>query len=615
MLITIVLATAGVMVYKQVEQIIYESTDANLDSMSDLIKRIVQVSIENNRGQVSKDLIVAEHFVGNSVEIDRSGSFSCLARNTINEKVSAVKLPLMRIGGEVVSGRDGLVDRIAEETGDIVTIYQYCDQGLISIATNAKDEKGQPRVGELIPTGAPLDTLVKRESPYFGRDYFNHEWYLTAFRRLYQDGKPVGALYVAIQQTDLQYLRDDILSIRIGKKGRPYIIDTLGMVVIHSTLEGQNLWYLDHVKELIFQKDGVIRHSEVDPLTHRREEYITYFKYVPEMNWIVVVGSTMSDFFGGLYALRSVMLITIAIAMLAALAAGGLLGTRIVRPIRVISRRLREISEGEADPGQRLFVRTNDEVGDLARYFNRFLGKLEDLFRLERRQIEVSLKNAQMNALQAQINPHFLYNTLETIRFLIGMQDRRAVQMVQHLGDLFRVSVGGTQHFVSVRQEIEHVKLYMAIHDIRYPGSITVSYDFSDEVLGLRTIRFLLQPIIENSIIHGFDGREEGCRIRISGRIEEDVLVVRVSDNGCGLEDHRLVHVQRQLRGQEPGEGVGLQNISGRIRLQFGERYGLWIESAAGEMTTVTARLPVLRVVSGRPEGEPEPEEQMPRRR
>lgn len=595
LLLSIAFLSSGTLVYTRVEAIVTDTIDANLDATSELIKRIVQVSIDNNRGQVNKDLIVADHFVGNDLRIDSGLRFAIDYRNSITEERGTMIVPGLMVGSSRVTLDSTLVDRIAKETGGVVTIYQATPLGFLSVSTTLRGGDGLRRVGELISNGAPLDILVKRSGTWFGRDYFDQAWYLTGFRLLKQGGEIVGALYVALEQTDLDALREDILSIRVGRRGSAYIMDTLSTMVIHPTRQGENLYYHEYVQELIFKKDGKIRYEERDRVSGKLEEFVAYFKFVPEMNWIVVVGSSVDDFFGGLLAIRWTLAIVFLATLAATLITSVVMGRRIAEPIVVIARKFKDIADGEADLSKRLFIQSNDEVEELAVNFNRFLDKLRALKEIESREIETNLTDAQMTALQAQINPHFLYNTLETIRFMIALRDERAVTMVQLLADLFRVSIGKGERYVTLQKELQHVRLYVSIQELRYPERFKVSYEIDDNVLRLFTVKFLLQPIIENSIHHGFESMESGGLIRIRGGIEGNVLQLSVEDNGHGIDAEKLAHLRAQLRGNERGGSIGLLNVHERLRLHFGDSFGISIESVEGQGTRTRVTLPLLR--------------------
>ena len=594
-LFALVLALTGVLVYTTVRREMDETLRNSLDNTSDLIKRIVEVSIDNNQGQIAKNLTLAELMIEGPVILDGSRTYSYDTFNEVREEHGEVELPELRIGGEVVSGRSGLVSRIQERTGGIVAIYQMSDLGLVSVASTIRQAPWRRGVGSTIPLGSPVFDLVMRNDPFLSRDYFNRDWYLTAHKPLYTgEGEIAGALYVAIKQVNMVALQEDILSITVGDTGSPYILDIVGNMVVHPSLEGQNLRGLSYVRHMAQRTNGEISYVDETHSSGRPERYIATFKSIPAMNWIVVAGSAEREFYGNLDVLNSALLLTFLLATIAVFLISVFIAGRITEPIGQIREKIKEISEGEADLEQHLDIPSDDEVGELARYFNTFMQKLRNLSEVEHREVELQLRDAQMSALQAQINPHFLYNTLETIRFMIAMKDRRSQEMVQHLADLLRISIGKGERYVRVRDELEHINLYIAIQEMRYPQRFVVRYDLEEELCDLYTIKFLLQPVVENAIHHGFESVESGGVIEITGRIEEERLVLEVKDNGCGMSRAQIERLRSQLQGKSEAGSVGLPNVCARIRLHFGEEFGLIVDSRPRKGTSVTFHLPVL---------------------
>lgn len=594
-LFAVVLALTGLLVYTTVRREMDETLRNNLDNTSDLIKRIVEVSIDNNRGQIVKNLTLAELMVGGPVTIDESSVHGFDTFNEIRDEHGYVELPEMRIRGERVSGREGLVSRIQEKTGGVVGIYQMSEIGLVSVASTIGEAPWRRGIGSTIPRGSPVYDLTMREDPLLSRDYFSRDWYLTAHKLIYTDGGRVaGALYVAIKQVDMGALEEDILSITVGDTGSPYILDIVGNMVVHPSLKGQNLRGLSYIRHMAQHTNGEITYLGDSHGRRRPERYIATFKAIPAMNWIVVAGSAERDFFGDLHVLNSALLLIFFLAVVAAFLLSVLIAGRITEPIGQIREKIKEISEGDADLEKHLDIPSEDEVGELARYFNTFMQKLRNLSEVEHREVELQLRDAQMSALQAQINPHFLYNTLETIRFMISMKDLRSQEMVQHLADLLRVSIGKGERCVQIRDELEHVKLYIAIQELRYPQRFVVSYELDESLCDLYTIKFLLQPVVENAIHHGFESVERGGIITISGRIEKETLILRVQDNGCGMNRAQVERLRSQLQGKSEAGSIGLPNVCARIKLHFGDEFGLLIDSRPRKGTAVTFHLPVL---------------------
>jgi len=595
-LFAVVLALTALFVLTRVKSEINDSLRNNLDNTSDLIKRIVEVSVDNNWGQIAKNLALAEFMMDGPVTLDRSESHEYLTFNEVRETRRPITLPGMEINGESVANNDNLVKWIQARTGGLVAIYQTSPLGFVSVSSTINKPPWLRGVGSLIPTGSPLHDLLLRNRVHISRDYFLSDWHLTAHKLLYgPDGEIVGALYVAIKQVNMAALRDDILSISVGKSGVPYIMDIVGNVVMHPELEGENLRGIPHMRQVTFERNGHIEYVADGVAGLRGERYIATFKHIPAMNWIVITGSSEDDFYGDLYTLNTILLLVFALAIIATVVLSALLGGRITKPIGQMKEKIKEISEGEADLSKHLDVQSDDEVGDLARYFNTFMNKLRNLKEVETREIELQLRDAQMNALQAQINPHFLYNTLETVRFMILMKDDRAQEIVKYLADLFRISIGKGERYVRVRRELEHVGLYIAIQKMRYSDRFTVRYDVEEELKDLYTLKFLLQPIVENAIHHGFELVESGGIIEIRGRLMSDHIELMIRDNGSGMSKRQLSRIRSSLERKAETGSIGLLNVYERIQLHFGDSYGFSIDSRPHGGTTVTLVLPVLR--------------------
>ncbi|PKL27596.1 MAG: hypothetical protein CVV46_10920 [Spirochaetae bacterium HGW-Spirochaetae-2] len=595
LLIALVLLLAGILTYSRIETIITETVDANLDTSSALITKIVETSIENKRGEIPKDLVVAQHYIGEDIVLDSSKSRNLRVYNPVRETYFEMDVPSLRIGGFDVSLDHWVVDRISEKTAGVASLYVLTDRGFVCVSSSDRSANAYQGIGWLIPTDSPIYTLMMREETWYGRDYdyIEKEWVFTGYQLLYEKGEVVGATYVSQDQVQMDALREQLLSVPVGREGVPYIVDYIGRVVVHPEDEGKQLMSHEDIVSLVFQRNGRIQYTQIDSETGRPAKHLAYFKYISEMNWIVIVGSTMHDFYGSLYAIRVIFIVIFGISLVVAQILGIFLGRRITKPITQITKKIQDLSEGEANLSSTLEIRSNDEVGRLAEYFNTFVKKLKNLNDLERHGIDIMLRDTQMNALQAQINPHFLYNTLETIRFMITMKDERAVEMVKLLAKLFRISIGDGEPYVTLRRELEHAQLYIDLQRYRYSDRFAVVYDIEESLLDVYTLKFMLQPIVENSILHAFNHMDRGGIITISAHAVEGKVLVSVQDNGQGMDRLTLDRVHSDLRESSRINSVGLRNVHDRILLNFGSEYYLKIESNT-EGTEVLMLLPYL---------------------
>ena len=207
-------------------------------------------------------------------------------------------------------------------------------------------------------------------------------------------------------------------------------------------------------------------------------------------------------------------------------------------------------------------------------------------------------RKSEIDALQSQIHPHFLYNTLESITWMIeGNRNKDAVFMISELARLFRISLSKGKTIIRIEDELQHCRSYMNIQKYRYRERFSVQYDIQEEIYSYCTVKLILQPILENAIYYGVGDMDEDDDplIVVRGYKKEDDIYLCVEDNGMGMreEDVRNILTDNQ-KVPKHGSGVGLINVHTRIQLMFGEQYGLHVESEADEGTSVTVHLPAI---------------------
>ena len=239
-----------------------------------------------------------------------------------------------------------------------------------------------------------------------------------------------------------------------------------------------------------------------------------------------------------------------------------------------------------------------DEITELGMSFNIMIGKVRQLLD-EKIKEQENLKKSEMRVLQAQINPHFLYNTLDTIIWLAeSKKTEQVVDLVRALSRFFRVTLSKGKDWISIKEEIDHVQSYLTIQKVRYNDILDYEIDIDDSIKRGTILKLSLQPLVENALYHGIKNKRSGGKITIHGELDESGQVVfTVQDNGIGIEYNRLAQIQTALAsGQyedEIGEnGYGIYNVDRRIRLYYGDRYGVRIESIYESGTSVQLTLP-----------------------
>ena len=234
------------------------------------------------------------------------------------------------------------------------------------------------------------------------------------------------------------------------------------------------------------------------------------------------------------------------------------------------------------------------ELHELTESLNSMAGRLQDLIDENRREQE-NLKKSELRALQAQINPHFLYNTLDAIVWLAEAgQTREVIHITRALSDFFRISLSQGKDWIPLSEEIKHLTGYLTIQKIRYRDILDYQIEIPDELGSCQVLKLLMQPLVENAIYHGIKHRRGRGLVKVTGRMEGAWLILQVQDNGAGMSSERLLQVRDGLSG-DGGEsaGYGLFNVNKRIQLYYNQPQGVWIESQVGEGTTVTLKLPV----------------------
>lgn len=241
----------------------------------------------------------------------------------------------------------------------------------------------------------------------------------------------------------------------------------------------------------------------------------------------------------------------------------------------------------------------NDELAVLNQGFNQMverIGNLVEDIRVE----QLNLRATELKLLQAQINPHFLYNTLDTIIWLAEAgQKEQVVMMVSTLSDFFRTTLSKGRDYITVKEETAHIRSYLTIQQFRYRDILEYEIDIPAELEEYQILKLTLQPLVENALYHGIKNKRGLGHILVSGKKQGDHLVFTVRDNGKGMDPERLAYVQRlisgELKDEDAPSGFGLFNVNQRLQLNYGPEYGLILASEEGEWTEVNVIIPAVK--------------------
>ncbi|MBS1485176.1 MAG: sensor histidine kinase, partial [Clostridium sp.] len=270
----------------------------------------------------------------------------------------------------------------------------------------------------------------------------------------------------------------------------------------------------------------------------------------------------------------------------------------LTRPLEELTEMTDRIKKGETD--LRVAVKKHDEIGALGQSFNEMLDQIEALL-VREYETKLLLNRAEYNALQAQINPHFLYNTLDTMSSIAQVRHCDEVShLCQSLSNIFRYSLDMKNPFSTVAKEIVHLKNYIYVMDVRMRDHVAYEFDIDDEVLKDTVPRICVQPLVENALNHGLRNVRGEKQVVIRAKMQEENLVIAVEDNGVGLENAEELNqkmMENNLDLVERGNSIGLININARVKMLYGDAYGIRVESAPGTGTRVY--LTVARLTMG----------------
>ena len=370
--------------------------------------------------------------------------------------------------------------------------------------------------------------------------------------------------------------------VSIGQRGYCYIVNSKGQIIYHP----QQQILFSGLKE-----ENTSEISELSDGIHRKKDNIYNISSLDSCNW-KIVGVSFNDEIT--QAVKSQVIVGLIFALFFSAFMSAviyfLLSRTVTRPVRRLVASMQKFEKQAETFEYKADMSNVAEFQTLSTSFEHMVLMIQSLVEKVHNE-EIVLRKTELKALQAQINPHFLYNTLDSIQWMCEQDNSKdAVKMVGALAKLFRISISHGNEFITISDELKHAESYLIIQSYRYKNQFTYSFDVDKSVLDCMCNKITIQPFIENAIYHGLDRMVDEGEIKIIVERRGKDIAIIVKDNGLGMTEEQCKAVLQ--KGRSDSKGIGVKNVDDRLKIYFGEEYGITIDSELDVGTTVTIKIP-----------------------
>ena len=555
--------------------------------------------------------LAASVFIGISLYTRLSGQMADTIQeenqiliNQINRSMDSYLQTIMKLSDSlyygVIKNADGSIG------SEITLLYDNNKDNIENIALLSKNGQMLESVPaarlksnvDVIDENWFRNTLLKTENLHFSTPHVQtifdgsesqYRWVISMSRAVEITNGPYtdqGVLLIDIRYNSLERLFDGV---NLGNGGYAYLISSDGEIIYHPKAQLIDSGIVkENNQESAGLKDG--NYEEV----FDGEKRIVSVKTVGYTGWKIVGVTPLDGMSLNNIKTKLLMVFIIAFVLFILSIINSYISTRITDPIKELEKAVNEIEQGNLEvevrsAGSYEIQHLGTSIQSMARRIRKLMNDIVAEHESKRR--------SEFDTLQSQINPHFLYNTLDIIVWMIENEKQsEAVKVVTALARFFRISLSKGKSIIPVKDELEHVRNYLMIQHMRYKNKFTYDIEADEDVLELASLKLMLQPLVENAIYHGMEFMDGDGEILVRAWRREDDLYMSVSDNGLGMTQEQ---VERLFQAADHtssgrGSGIGVKNVNERIKLYFGTGYGLEILSEPDEGTTVTAHLPAI---------------------
>ena len=432
--------------------------------------------------------------------------------------------------------------------------------------------------------------VENRDSFYLSSAHVQHmiqgerPWVITLSRYIPDPmNKEGGVLFVDLNYSAIRKLCDDS---SVGKKGYIFILDEDGNIVYHPQQQQlYNELQTEYIDEVMNCQTDVLNMGDGDSAR------LYTISRSDTTGWTVVSCSYISELLKKseeaqiIYMLMAVVLVAIALLI------SSFMAKSITQPILKLQSSMALIQEGDFRAGN-VEVESRNEIGSLTETFNVMTLRIQELMEQNINEQKAKRKS-EMKALQSQINPHFLYNTLDSIIWMAESgKNEEVVLMTASLARLLRQNISNEEEEISIFDEVEYCRNYLTIQKMRYKDKLEFRIDVTPEITSCQIIKLVLQPLIENAIYHGLKYKESKGLLELIGYAAGEDIIFEIRDNGVGMDEETLNHIFERHTVNYRSNGVGVYNVERRIKLTYGQEYGITYKSRPGEGTVARVCIP-----------------------
>lgn len=399
--------------------------------------------------------------------------------------------------------------------------------------------------------------------------------------RDYDNQEDLGTIFIAIK---LEFLDEVFMSLIKDTDSNVWIVTENGRIIYHTDLE-----FIGNIDENFVSYPNI--NGSFRPLNDSEDHLISRNK-LPSFGWNIFHSIPLENLIEETKSVRQGTIIVFVIFVIISIIISVILAWNVSNPLKRLTKLMKRVEKGNFDVD--LPITKKDEIGLLANSFNSMIQQIDQLIK-KNYQIELRQKDAELYALQLQINPHFMYNTLESIGYAVEEEETEVVaQMVTLLGRMLRYSLNTKDKFVTISQELMHINDYLTIQKFRFEDK--VDFNINEEIDSTQYYigRFILQPIVENAIKYSLD-QSYTALINISITKTGEKIIIIIRDNGPGIESKLLEKINKSIKGnpmERRDSKFGLLNVHARIRMIYGKKYGLSVRSEHKKGTEVAIKIP-----------------------